>query len=172
MNLPGRPMWFEREFPSGLPLEMLPNLIERLRSGPAAYSDRVRGLHPDDLVWRVDDKWSVQENIGHVLDLEQLWLGRVEDFVNGAETLRPTDLANTRSHEANHNLTPVEGLLKRFRNERIHLVEKFESLTDEILNRNALHPRLKTPMNVADLAYFVAEHDIHHLVRINELLKK
>jgi hypothetical protein len=36
----------------------------------------------------------------------------------------------------------------------------------------SLHPRLKVPMNVIDLAYFVAEHDDYHLVRISELLGK
>jgi|GEM_PF-4393916 len=34
----------------------------------------------------------------------------------------------------------------------------------------ALHPRLKTPMRIVDLAYFVAEHDDHHLSRIRELV--
>lgn len=43
-------------------------------------------------------------------------------------------------------------------------------LTDEQLTYSALHPRLKTPMRVIDLAYFVAEHDDHHLSRVRELL--
>jgi hypothetical protein len=32
------------------------------------------------------------------------------------------------------------------------------------------HPRLKTPMRLADHLYFVAEHDDHHLARIWELV--
>ena len=38
------------------------------------------------------------------------------------------------------------------------------------LERAARHPRLGTPMRVVDLAYFVAEHDDHHLARLRELL--
>jgi hypothetical protein len=45
------------------------------------------------------------------------------------------------------------------------------SLTDEQLERAALHPRLKTPMRIVDLAYFVAEHDDHHLARVRELMQ-
>jgi hypothetical protein len=33
----------------------------------------------------------------------------------------------------------------------------------------ARHPRLGTPMRLIDLAYFVAEHDDHHLARLREL---
>jgi hypothetical protein len=36
-------------------------------------------------------------------DLEQLWYGRIEDFLSGEKTLRAADLSNTKTHEANHN---------------------------------------------------------------------
>jgi len=166
-----RVKWFDRKFPAGLPVEMLPNMIERLRSGPAAYKDRVVSLSKDLLTHRFGDSWSIQENIGHIVDVEPLWLGRVEDFVNGEERLRPADLANTKTHDARHNETPVENLLFELRKLRMQLISRIEDLSDEELHRSSLHPRLKTPMTVIDLAYFVAEHDVHHLVRINELIE-
>lgn len=33
-----------------------------------------------------------------------------------------------------------------------------------------LHPRLKTQMTLVDLAWFDAEHDDHHLLRIQNLI--
>ena len=39
------------------------------------------------------------------------------------------------------------------------------------LARTALHPRLRQPMSVTDLCFFVAEHDDHHLQTIEELKK-
>jgi hypothetical protein len=33
----------------------------------------------------------------------------------------------------------------------------------------ALHPRLNVRIRVLDLAFFIAEHDDHHLARISEL---
>ena len=37
------------------------------------------------------------------------------------------------------------------------------------LARTSLHPRLRQPMSVVDLCFFVAEHDDHHLRTIDEL---
>jgi hypothetical protein len=50
----------------------------------------------------------------------------------------------------------------------VHFVNKLLSLDDNQLLNASLHPRLKTPMRVIDLAYFVAEHDDHHLARVRE----
>ncbi len=32
-----------------------------------------------------------------------------------------------------------------------------------------VHPRLKQPMSMVDLFFFIAEHDDHHLARIREV---
>jgi hypothetical protein len=34
-----------------------------------------------------------------------------------------------------------------------------------------MHPRLKVPMTPVDLAWFDAEHDDHHLVKINFIIE-
>lgn len=169
MNFLKRPKWFEREFPFSLPPDVLPNLIERLRGTPAAYGARVGGPSRETLTFRTEGSWSIQENVGHVVDLLELWLGRVKDFTDGLETLRPADISNSRTNEANHNDSRIEEILDELAQARTRLVKELEKLPDEVIERSALHPRLKTPMNVMDFAYFVAEHDIHHLVRITEI---
>ena len=45
----------------------------------------------------------------------------------------------------------------------------FRELPPDQLARTALHPRLRQPMSVVDLCFFVAEHDDHHLRTIKEL---
>ncbi|MGH9958196.1 MAG: DinB family protein [Pyrinomonadaceae bacterium] len=169
MNIFNRPKWFEREFPFGLPVEMLPNLIERLRGTPAVYRARVKDLSRDRLTLRMEGSWSIQENVGHIVDLEELWLGRVKDFADGAETLRLADISNSRTNEANHNESSIDQILDQLTQARPLLVKELEKLPDDVIERTALHPRLKTPMKIMDLAYFVAEHDVHHLVTISEL---
>jgi hypothetical protein len=37
--------------------------------------------------------------------------------------------------------------------------------------RTALHPRLKRPMRLVDLCFFVAEHDDHHLATVTRLAR-
>lgn len=165
--------WFERKFSfDDLPLWMFPCIVERLRGTPARIEDRVRSLSADLLTKRAGDSWSIQEHVGHLWDLEDLWLGRVEDFREGRETLRPADLENRKTHEAEHNARPAEELLSGFRSSREALVRRFESAGGDFVAKSALHPRLQTPMRVLDLAFFVAEHDDHHLARITELIRK
>ncbi len=162
-------IWFERKFAFDFPADLYPNLIVRLRGTPARLEELLRGLSPERLTRQPDGKWSIQENAGHLLDLEPLWLARVDDFLAGKETLSATDLANRKTHEARHNERRAEELLAEFRRARLALVGRLETLSAADFSRTALHPRLKAPMRLADHLYFVAEHDDHHLARIWEL---
>lgn len=167
-----RPKWFDRQFPLDVPVELLPNIIERLRSGPGFLRNRVQPLAKEVLIYRDDNKWSIQENAGHLLDLESLWIGRLQDFVAGRAELRPTDLANTQTDAHNYNAASIEDILDKFAGKRASFVEDLEGLDIAVIERTALHPRLKQPMRVADMAFFVAEHDVHHMARITELINK
>jgi uncharacterized damage-inducible protein DinB len=162
--------WFERVFPTGLPAHLLPVIAERLRGTPARLADRLAGVPHEILVGRGGDSWSIQENVGHLLDLEPLWQQRVSDLAQRRGELAGADLTNRRTHEANHNAAPLGGLLTAFRTVRSVLVRQLETFPDDGLAFTASHPRLKVSMNVIDLAYFVAEHDDYHLARIGELL--
>jgi hypothetical protein len=127
---------------------------------------------PDVLIRRDGDSWSIQENVGHLLDLEPLWQQRVGDLAQRRGELAAADLTNSRTHEANHNAVPLGGLLTAFRMARGALVRQLETFPDDGMAFTAIHPRLQASMNVIDLAYFVAEHDDYHLARIGELLGK
>ena len=76
--------WFERKFEFSFPVELLPNLRARLRGTPARLEDVLRDRSGDILNAKPQGKWSAQEHAGHLLDLEALWLARVEDYVGAA----------------------------------------------------------------------------------------
>lgn len=166
-----RTEWFNRKFPAMEDNGVLPAIIERLRGTPARAEAMIAGASPDVLTLKRNDKWSIREEIGHLSDMEPLWLGRLDDLTAGIPELRIADLTNRRTHEANHNASETEVLLQSFREQRALLVNQLEHLEDGHLEHASLHPRLKTPMRIIDLAYFVAEHDDHHLASIRELLK-
>ena len=170
--MPKRLPWFQREFPGGLPAHLLPVLAERLRGTPARLADRLAGVPPDVLTRRHAETWSIQENAGHLLDLEPLWRQRLADLAARRPELAAADLTNRRTHEANHNAAPLAALLDEFRRQRADLVQQLEAFPDEAAGHAALHPRLKTPMAVTDFAFFMAEHDDYHLARISELLRE
>jgi len=161
--------WFERKFSLDLPLWMYPNIVERLRGTPARLEELVSGLDREILIRQDGDEWSIQENAGHLWDLEALWLGRLDDFLNGQEVLRAADLTNQKTYDANHNTNTIENILESFRKERQQLVARLDTLEEADVMRSASHPRLQQPMMVVDHIYFVAEHDDHHLAQVTRL---
>ena len=165
------PVWFERKFEFTFPVEQYPNLVVRLRGTPARLEEMLRGVAREKLVRKVEGKWSAQEQAGHLLDLEPLWLARLEDFARGGETLTAADLRNRRTEEANHNARELGDILAEFRAERAKLVKRAEGFSATEFGRSMLHPRLKQPMRLVDHLYFVAEHDDHHLAKIWELVR-
>jgi len=163
--------WFERSFDFSKDQNIFPSIIERLRGTPARLEEKFKSIPLEILETKVDNTWSIKENVGHLTDLEPLWQGRLEDIKNGEMEMRPTDLANRKTDEANHNTQSIEKLLGDFREIRERTITLIENLDEETIFKSALHPRLKTPMRTMDLFLFVAEHDDHHLARITELVK-
>lgn len=166
------PAWFERRFAFDFPVELMPNLLARLRGTPARLEEAMRELPAEARVRKASSptgraKWSAQEHGGHLLVMEPLWLARVEDYVTGAEGLTAADLQNRATDEGRLNERELEEVLAGFRAARRKLVERVESLPPELYSRAIPHPRLKTPMRLVDHLYFVAEHDDHHLAAIS-----
>lgn len=166
-----RTKWFERKFDFGSEQNIFPSIIERLEGTPLRLEHKLRAMPTTWLTQRIDESWTIKENAGHLTDLEPLWQRRLEDIINGAVELSPTDLQNTQTTLAGHNETPLDELLASFRQTRERTIASLLKIDEETVFASALHPRLKTPMRTMDLFLFVAEHDDHHLARISELAR-
>ena len=94
--------WFKRQFSFDLPVEMFPSVVERLRGTPARLEELTLGISRELLTRRDGDKWSIQEQAGHLLDLEDLGMKRLDDFEAGHDQLTVADLTNRKTHEADH----------------------------------------------------------------------
>ncbi len=165
--------WFEKKFAFDIKPDKFPEIVERLRGTPARIEDRMKELTNEQLKTKIDNQWSIQENIGHLLDLEPLWAGRLNDLLSGnLKEMRPADLSNTITHQANHNENDLQDLLQEFRRVRFDFVHSLENLKEDEIEISLLHPRLQKQMRIIDLAYFVAEHDDHHFVMITKILDK
>ena len=120
--------WGARRFSFIFPVEVFPEMIERLRGTPARLEDRVRGIAAEALTRRDGERWSIQENAGHLLDIEELFSRRLDEYLAGAATLHAADMANKKTFAADHNQTSIESILTNFRRERSRLVERFDDL--------------------------------------------
>jgi hypothetical protein len=163
--------WAERTFPFDYPPAKLPELIERVCGTPARLEEMVRGLDWPTLTSHDGQGWSIQENIGHLLDTEYLAPVRIDQLLRGERELIAADMENRRTHEADHNARDISELLAAFRAERGKVVARFEQVPEENWGKSAVHPRLRVPMRIVDIASFVAEHDDYHLARIRQLTR-
>jgi hypothetical protein len=164
--------WIERKWSFDFPVGVHRDVIERLRGTPARLEEAVGGLDRTTLTRRDGEAWSIQENAGHLWDLEALPAGRLDDFLGGAKTLRAADMTNRMSWEAGHNNAEIDDLLSAFRDARARLVARLDALSDDQFAITAQHPRLDVPMRVVDMCVFQADHDDYHLARITELKRQ
>lgn len=161
--------WFDRKFDFQAAEEPFETL-ERLKEAPVALSILVTGAHEEMLARRTNGKWSVKEHIGHLCVLEPLWRTRFGDIAENKPVLTAADLDNKATFEGNFNQFDAASLLARFQNERNETMRLLQRIDWSDQTHTSLHPRLQQPMRYGDHAYFVAEHDAHHLEEIRRLI--
>jgi uncharacterized damage-inducible protein DinB len=164
--------WYERKFDFSFPLELYPDLCVRLRGTPARLEETMRGRPAGRMVRAAEGKWSAQEHAGHLVELEPLWMTRVEDFVSGRNQLSVADLSNRSTFEARYNERAIDKILADFRAARLAMVDRVQEIDKAQFGQTLLHPRLKVPMRLVDHLFFVAEHDDHHLAIIWEMIRE
>ena len=163
--------WIDRKFAFNYPVELYPEMIERVR-GASARLDEYLNAAPAEVLTRQDEgRWSIQENAGHLYDLDELTLQRIDQYAAGVPVLHAADITNKATTAANYNSVSAATISQSFRERRNEVVTKLESFDPEMFARSAVHPRLNIPMRLVDFVFFEAEHDDYHLTRINELLK-
>jgi uncharacterized damage-inducible protein DinB len=160
--------WIDRRFNYAPPAGEYPVIVERLRGTPARVAERVRFVPASVLTRRAGEGWTVQEQIGHLLDLEILWAVRTDEFLRSAKELTAADMTNRKTTEAGHNERAMDAIVAEFTVARQRLVSRLDDAADpEIMS---FHPRLKRPMRLIDFCFFIAEHDDHHLAIVTRLL--
>jgi len=158
--------WFERNLVFGKPKEMLPYYLERLEGTMARIEAKVRGVPEEVLSAQANGKWSVKQNIGHLAELDEIASNRIYEMVSGISPLSPAVF----EPKMDYNQMPIEQVVDCFSKTRKENIQKFQRLSEAELSRSSLHPRLKLMMTPVDLAWFDAEHDDHHLMKISLLI--
>lgn len=161
--------WIELEFDFGFPAGKYPALLERLAGTPVRLEEKIRDIPFMILTQPCNDGWSIQQHAGHLIDLEELLVQRLDNFEEGAGTLEAADMTNRKTHEADHNERDIYHLLKDFRKARMATIERLRSYDEAMASKTAMHPRLQTPMRLVDLVFFFSEHDDHHLACISRI---
>ena len=158
--------WLNRKFNFDFPASLYPNVLARVRGTPPRLEDAVQGLTREQLIHKRSGRWSIQENAGHLTDVEDLFWRRLQEYISGAELLTAARYENI---ELKHNERQIGIILKEFRAARECQLKVLRGLRPDDFERTAWHPRLNVAMRLVDHLLFIAEHDDHHLARIWEL---
>ena|SRR5579871_1402929 len=157
--------WFERNLKFGHPPEMLPFFLERLNGTVVRIREKVKGIDEKILSTKYNSKWSIKENIGHLAEVDEIGNRRLDEMVSGVAVMSPAVF-----EPKDYGVWQIEKVLSFFNQTRQSNIQKYKSLAIEHLLKSSVHPRLKVSMTPVDLAWFDAEHDDHHLVKINEII--
>lgn len=112
----------------------------------------------------------MKEHIGHLVDLQRLDVQRFREFLARTPVLSPADTQNRATENANYNQVPLMDIMSRPRSGRREFVGKLEDLTEDEVAIVSIHPRLQKSMRLLDWAYFLAEHDDHHLAQARQVI--
>jgi hypothetical protein len=158
--------WFQRQFIFGLPPGMLPFYLERLEGTLSRIERKVSGITEDVLSNKLNGKWSIKENIAHLAEVDEIALKRIDEMIAGISPMSPAVIQPGRDY----NAQSIKEVVLFFKDNRTKNLHRYKALKTDELKKSSLHPRLKLQMTPVDLAWFDAEHDDHHLVRINEII--
>ncbi|MBN4047241.1 DinB family protein [bacterium AH-315-P13] len=164
--------WVNRKFTFSNDENNFSSTVEILKGTSIILKDKISKVETEKhLMITLDGKWSILENIGHLIALDQLWLERIRDILENKEKMRSAYLQKGKFQSANYNNRNVLELIIEFSEKRSKLIEKLEDMTEAEIYKRAIHPRLKTSMSIMNLLFMAAMHDYHHLSRINTIIK-
>ena len=156
--------WTERKFEFNFPIGVFPIIVERLRGTAIRLEAILRDATDKTLNQKMQDKWSVLEQVNHLCNCEEIWLGRVEDILTRKEIFERRTLKTEPQSE------DIQVLLSNFSAARNKLIKLVKNLDEHTATLTINHPRLQRPIRLMDSLFSTAEHDDHHLAKIRELL--
>ena len=130
---------------------------------PAAVSSfAIPPLSDRDANFRyAEGKWSIKEVIGHIADVERIFVFRALCFARGEAVALPGFDENEYARQSNAGSRPLKDLVDELRTVRAATVSFFAGLSEkELLRRGTANQNGYT---VRALAFIIAGHERHHV---------
>lgn len=143
------------------------NVVQSLiQQGQKVYAI-IRQLTEDEANHRyADDKWSVKEIIGHLLDTERIMAYRALCISRGEETALPGYDHEAYVKGGNFDQRSLQSLSAEYdalRNANISMFSSFSN--DQMLRKGTAND---TTVSVRALAFIIAGHEKHHIKILEE----
>ena len=138
------------------------NVVQKLiQQGQTTYT-LIQKLTPKEASYRyADDKWSVQEIIGHLVDTERIMAYRALCISRGDKTPLPGYNHEAYVKQADFESRSLQSLSTEYDALRNANISMFNSFTNEQIKRKGTAN--DATLSVRALAYIIAGHEKHHL---------
>jgi uncharacterized damage-inducible protein DinB len=106
------------------------------------------------------EKWSIKEVIGHVIDVERIFVYRALRIARGDKTPLPGFEEDDYVKNANFDSRTLIDLSDEFRSVRESTLTMFSSFEEKIYSREGTASGLK--FTVRSIPFIIAGHEVHH----------
>lgn len=138
-------------------------LEEQITSTPKLFLDN---KHKADFAY-ANDKWSLKEMLGHIIDTERILVYRITCFARNDKQELPSFEEDDYVANARFNERDLEDLAQEFADLRKANIRLFKSLNEEELNRKG-NMAINRQATVRAMLFIVAGHINHHIQVLKE----
>lgn len=146
--------------------------IDQLLTFPITLRDVIQKVDNTLLLDRPQQKWSIQTHAGHLLTMESLWIGRLDDFFLERPTLRPWNGNNADTEAAQFDLQNISQILDDFESIRTAHLTMIKKNLELLIPRSCLHERSGRQLSFQEHLQWIVNHDQEHLKIINERINQ
>ncbi|MBC8162773.1 MAG: DinB family protein [Roseiflexaceae bacterium] len=139
--------------------------LAALEAFPAALRAQVASLDDATLRFRPAGEWSAIENVGHLIDIESVWMGRYQQMLSAENPAFPRVDVDEIVRRAEYQNKNLDNLLQTFAGLRAEAIPFLRMLKPMHLDRPGVHP-VRGPMTVASGIGIHANHDQLHADQI------
>ncbi len=144
-----------------------PNVIQSLISQGQKVYTIIRQLSEDEANYRYeDDKWSVKEIIGHLVDTERIMAYRALCISRGEQTALPGYNHESYVEKGEFDQRSLQSLSAEYDAQRNANISMFSSFTKEQILRKGTANNVT--VSVRALAFIIAGHEKHHINILEE----
>ncbi len=148
----------------------LKQLLDSAEKSPEQIARSVAGLPANVMQYKpAPDKWSIQEILAHLADMEILYAYRLRQMLADKEpTIAPIDQNDWAKNLGYTETSPPE-LVAQYALMRRSTLRLLRRLHAADLDKGAYHPEHKRKVSVAELVQMMAGHGPNHLAQIERL---
>lgn len=143
------------------------DILSLLQSEADRTSELLKGMSSEQASYRyADDKWSVKEVFGHVIDAERMFGNRAFCFAREDRAPLPGFEQTEYAKSSNASTRSMADLVDEFRAVRQSNLALFRSLDDDAWSHRGIGSGCE--FTVRALAYIILGHELHHRAVIRE----